>query len=358
MLSGATEKREPLNVVGQTLWRISRLDLEKLMAALEVSFVSFSECALADGMNVVLATTHLPVMVYCLAGSGRLVVGDDPPITVSPHTLLLIPKDTPVTIASPGSRNAPMRRGAQSRRPEFLPGSPYRHMVGEGEAALTVICGHFHAMYGAAIDLFGSLASPVVECFDKSDRVGRLMTYLMAELSDEDIGGGPVSRALFKLTLLTLLRRALVSARPWVERLSLLGDPPIARAFAEMAARPSAPHTVHGLAQLVGMSRSAFMARFAVAFGEPPMAVLRRLRMRQAASLLAANALSIDQVAAQAGYQSRSSFTRTFRKVYGTDPSEFRAAGRQTPFVPTDDADNSALAASTNILSDPDHTFA
>ena len=40
-----------------------------------------------------------------------------------------------------------------------------------------------------------------------------------------------------------------------------------------------------------------------------------------AAGLLAANALSIEQVALHAGYQSRSSFTRTFRKHYGNDPS-------------------------------------
>ncbi|WP_375144051.1 helix-turn-helix domain-containing protein [Bradyrhizobium sp. Ash2021] len=55
------------------------------------------------------------------------------------------------------------------------------------------------------------------------------------------------------------------------------------------------------------------MARFAAAFGESPMPVLRRVRMRHATGLLAANALSIEQVALHAGYQSSSSFTRIFR---------------------------------------------
>lgn len=45
--------------------------------------------------------------------------------------------------------------------------------------------------------------------------------------------------------------------------------------------------------------------------------------MRHAAGVLAANALSIEQVALHAGYLSRSSFTRTFRKHYGTDPSNY-----------------------------------
>jgi AraC family transcriptional activator of mtrCDE len=92
-----------------------------------------------------------------------------------------------------------------------------------------------------------------------------------------------------------------------------------------MASRPSVAHTVQSLSHAVGLSRSAFMARFSAAFGESPMSLLRRVRMRHAADLLAANALSIDQVALRAGYQSRSSFTRTFRTYYGSDPSEYRA---------------------------------
>jgi AraC family transcriptional activator of mtrCDE len=39
------------------------------------------------------------------------------------------------------------------------------------------------------------------------------------------------------------------------------------------------------------------MARFSAAFGDSPMSLLRRVRMRHAADLLTANALSIDQVA-------------------------------------------------------------
>jgi AraC family transcriptional activator of mtrCDE len=53
--------------------------------------------------------------------------------------------------------------------------------------------------------------------------------------------------------------------------------------------------------------------------------------MRHAADLLAANALSVDQVALNAGYQSRSSFTRTFRRYYGSDPSEYRAKAQRAP---------------------------
>jgi AraC family transcriptional activator of mtrCDE len=199
----------------------------------------------------------------------------------------------------------------------------------EEEPALTLVRGQFHALFGASLDLFASLGSPVVETFDAHDQLAPVMSYAMAELTVEEAGGGPISQALLKLVLLALLRRARVSTKAWVERFSILSDPPIARAFAEMASRPGLQHTIQSLAHSAGLSRSAFMARFATAFGESPMSVLRRLRMRNAAALLEANARSIDQVALLAGYQSRSSFTRTFRRAYGTDPSEYRAEARK-----------------------------
>ena len=84
------------------------------------------------------------------------------------------------------------------------------------------------------------------------------------------------------------------------------------------------------LSHAVGLSRSAFMARFSAAFGESPMSLPRRVRMRHAADLLAANALSIDQVVLNAGYQSRSSFTCTFRRYYGSDRQN-TVPGRSAP---------------------------
>jgi AraC family transcriptional activator of mtrCDE len=54
-------------------------------------------------------------------------------------------------------------------------------------------------------------------------------------------------------------------------------------------------HTVQSLSHAVGLSRSAFMARFSAASGEFPTSLLRRVRMRHASELLTATALSIDQ---------------------------------------------------------------
>jgi AraC family transcriptional regulator, activator of mtrCDE len=70
-----------------------------------------------------------------------------------------------------------------------------------------------------------------------------------------------------------------------------------------MVEMPGAPHSVQSLALAAGLSRSAFMDRFQRAFGQPPMVVLRELRMRLAAKLLEMETLTIDQVARAAGVQ-------------------------------------------------------
>ena len=54
------------------------------------------------------------------------------------------------------------------------------------------------------------------------------------------------------------------------------------------------------------------------------MAVLRDLRMRQAAAQLKAGSHTIEAVVANACYESRRSFVRMFKKLYGVDPSAYR----------------------------------
>ncbi|WP_262269453.1 AraC family transcriptional regulator [Microvirga yunnanensis] len=317
------------------------------MTTLEVAFVRLSECALAAGTHVAVARATASTIHYCLRGTGFILLDDEVPIRLTPHTLVIVPPGRAMTIAAT-EHPTTLRNAGKPNNGGFTPGASQRHTVGDGQPTLVLACGSFRANYGPALDLFASLATPIVEKFDMHDNLGQVMTYAMAELTARHVGGGPMSAALLKLVLLALLRRCLVSTNTWVERFSILSDPPIARAFAEMASRPSAPHTVQSLSHAVGLSRSAFMARFSAAFGESPMSLLRRLRMRQAADLLAANALSVDQVALNAGYQSRSSFTRTFRRYYGSDPSEYRAKAQRASsrcIPPAEDAIEESDAA-------------
>jgi AraC family transcriptional activator of mtrCDE len=314
-------------VNGQPLRRIPRSDLENLMTTLEVSFVRLTECLVSPGWRLALGGIDAYGIHYNMGGSGRMVADGQPPINLLPHTLVILPRHTPFVLEGPdtlpvGGRWSTLH-GSQI---SFPADALHRFVAGEGEPQLMLICGNFNALYGSSIDLFGSLTMPLVEQFDAADQLDQRLKSTLSELAAQEVGMGAMATGLLKLVLVALLRRSLASLSVWVERFSMLGDPQIARAFAEMAARPSAPHTVQSLSQHVGLSRSAFMARFAAAFGQAPMAVLRQLRMRHAVVLLSSNTLSIDQVAYGVGYKSRSSFSRAFRKIYGKDPSDYRVA--------------------------------
>jgi AraC-like DNA-binding protein len=132
----------------------------------------------------------------------------------------------------------------------------------------------------------------------------------------------------------------------------MLHGTPIARAFAEMASRPSAPHIVQGLSHAVGLSRSAFMARFSLAFGKAPMALLRRVRMRQAAALLAANAFSIDQVALQAGCRVRERRVHVRSQASGVDLPRIRQHSEIPEPIGPDNRRDCAKPAATETASD------
>jgi AraC family transcriptional activator of mtrCDE len=264
-------------------------------------------------------------------GEGWLKFEGAPPISVRPHTLVVLPPGRSFALgvdvpSSPGeSLHVQDYRRPGEERAADGPLQVRRRVAGT-EPELIVICGYFEAVFGASIDLFSGLTSPIVEQFDTSDQIDNALRDALNELVSQEIGDGAMATALVKQVMVRLLRRSLSSNAAWVEHLSILSDPQIARAFAAMVEHPGAPHTVQSLAKTAGLSRSAFMDRFRQVFLKTPMAALRDLRMRRAARALVADQASLDQIAYDAGYQDRTGFLRAFRKVYGCDPGEFRAA--------------------------------
>lgn len=73
--------------------------------------------------------------------------------------------------------------------------------------------------------------------------------------------------------------------------------------------------SVSALARAAGLSRSRLSERFLLAFGEPPMRWLRRLRMEAARAELASGGSSVAQVSERFGYSSESAFRKAYRRV-------------------------------------------
>ena len=277
------------------------------MTTLDVNVVWLTECLVSPGWRLSFPASDMPAIHYNLAGSGQMVVGDAPAIPLDPHTLIITPPRQPFRIDVTIDQGMAALRVMEARwqsgdSSEVL----HRFVAGDIEPMVMLICGYFRASYGRSIDLFATLPSPIVERFETADDLEHTLRSALAEISAQQVGAEAMATALLKQVLVTLLRRSLNSTDLWLERFSLLSDPEVARAFVDMLARPGAP-SLRTLSETAGLSRSAFMARFAAALGCSPMALLRQLRMRHAADMLAANVLSIEQIAHAVGYTSRSS---------------------------------------------------
>lgn len=305
--------------------KISAPDLNRLIAVLDVQVVTLAECLVSPGYSLVTGGHESPGIHYVLEGTGLMYLRNEPPLKVEPHTLVIVPPNCPFRLeVLKGDEQPGTTEAVNAADNVKLIDSIYRVKVGEAGPKIIMICGYFKTLYGSSMDLFETLSAPIVENFSAGDHLDTRLKMAMAELISQEIGSGAMTGALLKQVIVALVRKSLSSMNVWVERFSMLSDPQIAHAFADMAAQPGKAHTIHTLAETACLSRSAFMARFTNAIGRSPMLVLRDLRMRQAATDLASGNMSIDHVIRNAGYASRSSFTRAFKQAYGVDPSSYR----------------------------------
>lgn len=297
--------------------RISQKDLDKLLTALEVQFVTLAECFVSNGYALSLEGVHAPGIHYNLMGTGKLFIRDEPPIELVPHTLIIVPGNAPFRIEVPDQQDSSALRVVNGRLPTSAPNNVLRFVAGEGEPELVLFCGYFYASYGLSTDIFYDLSTPIVEHFGIEDKIDQVLATALKELASHQIGATAMSAALLKQVIVILLRRSLTSVQLWVERFSIFGNPAISRAFSAMVANPAANHTVSSLAREAHLGRSAFMTQFTSIFGRPPISVLRDLRIRQAEQQIKGGALSLKEIAAESGYKSLSSFLRAYRKIHG-----------------------------------------
>jgi len=107
---------------------------------------------------------------------------------------------------------------------------------------------------------------------------------------------------------------------------------------------PASNWTVASLADAVGMSRSAFSARFTQLVGEPAMHYTVRWKMQSALTRLRETDSSLAALANALGYDSEAAFSRAFKRIMGVSPGTARRTARNS-------ADGFPLAvhAATNL---------
>lgn len=83
---------------------------------------------------------------------------------------------------------------------------------------------------------------------------------------------------------------------------------------------------VKALAEQLGFSRSHLSRKLKWQWDMPPGAVLRNVRMEEAAKLLRMSDLTISNIAVELGFSTPSAFTRAFKKAFGQGPLVYRIA--------------------------------
>jgi len=79
-----------------------------------------------------------------------------------------------------------------------------------------------------------------------------------------------------------------------------------------------------GVAAKCGITREHFIREFRARYREAPGAMLRRLRLEHAHTMLAATQLDMTEIARASGFASANTFGRAYRARYGRSPGERR----------------------------------
>ena len=305
------------------------MNFEHIFDQLEISTDPFALCELHGQCNLNVGQDSNVSLHYILNGEGELTIQDNAPIELKPGSLVLIPALKSHALRSFGSAN---NAHLQCAPPELK----LQHFLkvdqtNDGIGQVIALCAHLQIGLRGAIDVIEFIREPIVEHIESDSPIYPTISQIVHELSQPSAGSRAMIRALLTQCVIEMLRRRLTNENSELRWMAALRDPTVWTALRAMLDEPGAPHTVDSLAELAGMSRSAFAARFSSAYGNGPIVLLRELRLRRAATLLKNSDLPVKRIAQMVGFNSRTAFSRVFEQYIGNSPSEYRNRTRELP---------------------------
>jgi AraC-like DNA-binding protein len=207
----------------------------------------------------------------------------------------------------------------------FLP-RPERHrlMASESDRA-DIVCASIEYGTGTNNPLANGLPSIVILPLAELGKLHTTVLWLFEEAHDGADGRQAMMDRLCEVLVIQLLR--FVSERGLVRAGMLAGmaHPQLAGCITAMHAHPERPWQLEELADMAGMSRSAFAATFREIVGQPPGDYLITWRVGVAQGLLK-KGRAVNLVANDVGYENASALGKVFRKKIGLSPMEWLRA--------------------------------
>lgn len=267
------------------------------------------------------------VMGFAVIMGGRcwLTVGEDDPMSVEKGDLVLMTSGAPISFRS--SLDTPLR--TLEELPIRKVTELYETLEYGGGGDETSIMYGLVRIDHAASGMLMALLPDVLKIDPWEEDAGSwlqgTLQFIAREARDLRPGGETVITRLADVVVIEAIRRWLNSApdadRGW---LKAARDTQIGRAIVAIHRAPEKDWTVEALAEVAGMSRSSFSARFTTLVGTPAMQYVAVWRMHLARQRLLQTSQPISVIAADLGYQSEPAFNRAFRRVFHQPPGQVR----------------------------------
>lgn len=166
--------------------------------------------------------------------------------------------------------------------------------------------------------LIPTLGNPLLERFRS------ILMYIRDELDAEHLGSTLIASNLASALLVMILRLHLERTPVQGSVLSLLQNRSTAKVVLAVLREPARNWTLDDMAAAGFTTRATLVRTFRKACGLAPMAYINRLRLDLAHQALVGTDDSISTIAAAVGYRSESSLSRAFLRRFGVRPGAVR----------------------------------
>jgi AraC-like DNA-binding protein len=204
----------------------------------------------------------------------------------------------------------------------YPPNTPYREKNAGGSAACQSLCLLFEIEDAPMFDPWRALVHPYRGIEDPQN----LLLPLVEQVLRHHTLPGPdalLARGAFMQVMGHLLRAAPAGERLIVTE-SRSHEDLLTRAHRLMRANLHKPLSLPDFATATEMSESGFAHAYKRLAGISPMVKLRRLRIEAAKAHLAAGQHTLSQIARLTGFADAVHLSRTFKKITGFSPRDFR----------------------------------
>jgi len=274
--------------------------------------------------------TEISHFLIVTRGSCFLDVPGEADLALETGDFIFLPRSTPMILKS-SREPMPARAFAPTEAEKYTRTGALTLHGGDGPA-VALVCGCFTFSSPESVLLVRHLPAVLVLPATgphANPWVASLLPLIAGEMHQDRLGARTVLDRLAEVLFIHAVRGFFETTRddPRPSWIRALNDGPIGQSLQHIHSEPGRPWTVETLAGEVGLSRSAFAARFKTLVGETPLEHVTRWRMARAAGLIRApRAPKLEAVAAAVGYESESSFRKAFQKVMGTTPAQYRRA--------------------------------